>query len=52
MTSYSLDAMHYYFLRVDLCCFEENNPFLTEIVAGSMEKFLVSRFSVYEIDAA
>src|SRR6218665_1903668 len=40
------------FLRVDLCCFDENNPFLTEIEPGSMEKFLVSRFSIYENDAA
>jgi len=28
------------FLRVDLCCFDENNPFLKEIEAGSMEKIL------------
>src|SRR6218665_2831982 len=36
------------FLRVDLCCFDENNHFLTEIEAGSTKKFLVIRFSVYE----
>src|SRR6218665_2908649 len=40
------------FLRVDLCCFDENNHFLTEIEAGSTEKFLVIRFSVFENDAA
>src|SRR6218665_1076093 len=40
------------FLRVDLCCFDENNHFLTEIEAGSTEKILVIRFSVYENDAA
>src|SRR6218665_3926730 len=40
------------FLRVDLCCFDENNHFLTEIEAVSTEKFLVIRFSVYENDAA
>ena len=28
------------FLRVDLCCFDENNHFLTEIEAGSAEKIL------------
>ena len=39
MTSDSLDAMNYN-LRVDLFCFDENNPFLTEIEAGSMEKIL------------
>jgi len=27
--------------------FHENNPFLTEIEAGSMEKFLVSRFFLF-----
>src|SRR6218665_1231489 len=32
------------FLRVDLCRFDENNHFLTEIEAGSTEKFLVIRF--------
>src|SRR6218665_537919 len=40
------------FLRVDLCCFDENNHFLTEVEAGSTEKFFVIRFSVYENDAA
>src|SRR6218665_1501004 len=50
MTSDSLDAMNYFY--VDLCCFDENNHFLTEIEAGSTEKFLVIRFSVYENDAA
>src|SRR6218665_2419367 len=39
------------FLRVDLCCFDENNHFLMEIEAGSTEKFLVIRFSVDENDA-
>ena len=50
MTSDSLDAMNYFY--VDLCCFDENNHFLTEIEAGSTEKFLVIRFSVDENDAA
>src|SRR6218665_531198 len=40
------------FLRVDLCCFDENNHFLTEIEVGSTKKFLAIRFSVYENDAA
>src|SRR6218665_3627519 len=40
------------FLHVDLCCFDENNHFITEIDAGSTEKFLVIRFSVYKNDAA
>jgi len=48
MTSDSLDANEL-FLLVDLCCFDENNNFLT---AGSTEKFLVIRFSVDESDAA
>src|SRR6218665_3459915 len=50
MTSDSLGCNDL-FLRVDLCCFDENNHFLTEIEAGSTEKFLVIRFSVYENDA-
>src|SRR6218665_940008 len=50
MTSDSLGCNEL-FLRVDLCCFDENNQFLTEKEAGSTEKFLVIRFSVYENDA-
>ena len=41
MTSDSLEwGCNELFLRVDLCCFDENNHFLTEIEAGSTEKIL------------
>src|SRR6218665_369029 len=41
--------MQWIIVRVDLCCFDENNHFLTEIEAGSTKKFLVIRFSVDEM---
>src|SRR6218665_257654 len=47
MTSDSLDAMNYFYVYIYML-FDENNPFLTKIEAGSVEKFVVSRFSVYE----
>ena len=54
MTSDRMDAMNYFYVLIDLCCFDENNSFLTELEAGSMEKILsrLSRFSVYENHAA
>ena len=47
-----LDAMNYFYVKIYVVLMKVYNPFLTEIEAGSMEKFLVNRFSVYENDAA
>ena len=49
------DTMNYFYVQIYVVLMKimaSAAAFLMEIEAGSMEKFLVCRFSVYENDAA